>query len=126
MSIRPWVKNDRPKTMVDRRSMTMSPTELVAMLESTRPLRYSEMESGVAKILRKFRDHTSSKKAIVTPCMTRIKKSQRRTAPRRIGMKLNPAEAKVLRYFVMNPQSTMSTDTQTNSGKTRETLPRMS
>ena len=111
--------------MVARMSMITNPTELVAMLESTRPLRYSEMESGVAKIFRKLRDHTSSKKAIVTPCMTRIEKSQRRTAPRRTGTKLKPAEVTALRYLVMNPQSTMSTETQTKSGSTRERLLRM-
>ncbi len=76
-------------------------------------------------MFRKFRDHTSSKKVIVTPCMTRAKKSHRRTAPRKAGMKLNPAAATVLRYLVMNPQSTISIATHTKSGKMRETLPRM-
>ena len=106
-------------------SMITSPTRLVAMLESTNPLRYSEMERGVAKIFRKLRDHTSSKKAIVTPCMTRMEKSQRRTAPRRIGIKLKSDGVMALRYLVMNPQSTMSTETQTNNGNTRERLLRM-
>ncbi len=62
-----------------------APTELVAMLESTSPPRYSEIDSGVAKMFRKLRDHTSSKNAIVTPCMTRMKKSQSSTAPRSAG-----------------------------------------
>src|SRR5659263_384790 len=77
-----------------------SPTELVAMLERTRPPRYSPIESGDAKRLRKFRDHTSSRNAIVTPCMTRVKKSHRRTAPRSTGTKSKPAMATVLRYRV--------------------------
>ena len=83
------------------------------------------MESGVAKMLRKLRDQTSSKNAIVTPCMTRIKKSHRRTAPSREGTKLMPDEVTEFRYLVMNPHKTMSMATQTNSGNTREGLPRI-
>ena len=37
-----------------------------------------------------MRDQTSSKNAIVTPCITRVKKSQSSTAPSSIGTKLNP------------------------------------
>ena len=58
------------------------------MLESTRPAMYSEIDSGVAKMLRKLRDQTSSKKAIVTPCITRMKKSHNSTAPSNAGTKL--------------------------------------
>src|SRR5271167_3498570 len=82
--------DERPKSVAARTTITTSPTELVAILESTRPLRYSEMESSVAKIFRKFRDHTSSKNAIVTPCITRVRKSHRRTAPSRDETKLKP------------------------------------
>ena len=85
---------------------------------------YSDMESGVAKIFKKLRDHTSSKKAVVTPCMTRMKKSHSSTAPSRAGTKLNPEEATVLRYRVMNPHSTISTVTHANSGIARTGLPR--
>src|SRR5260370_446801 len=83
------------------------PTELVVTAESTRPAMYSDMESGVAKIFKKLRDQTSSKNAIVTPCMTRIKKSHSRTAPNSEGTKLKPEEAIAFRYLVMNPHSTM-------------------
>src|SRR5512147_313234 len=103
----------------------MRPMRLVAMLESTRPHRYSHIESGVAKILRKLRDQTSSKKAVVTPCITRVKKSHRRTAPRKTATKLRPAGATMLRYLEINPHSTMSTATHANKGKRREKLPRM-
>ena len=51
---------------------------------STSPVRYSEISSGVAKTLMKLRDQTSSKNAMVTPCMTRVKKSQNSTAPSRL------------------------------------------
>jgi hypothetical protein len=62
---------------------------------STRPVTYSEIDSGVANKLRKFRDQTSSRKAVVTPCMMRVKKSQNSTAPSRLGTKLRwlPATA---------------------------------
>src|ERR1700736_5750174 len=98
--------------------------ELVPMLDNTRPLTYSDMESGVAKKFRKLRDHTSSKNAMVTPCMTRIKKSHSRTAPSSAGTKLDPEDAMALRYLVMNPHSTISTVTQANNGTTRTGLPR--
>src|SRR5439155_13358791 len=104
---------------------TIRPTKLVPMAVTTRPLRYSEIESGDAKIFRKLRDHTSSKNAIVTPCITREKKSQRRTAPSSAGTKLKPAEVTVLRYLVMNPHSSMSMVTHTTGDNTRERFPRM-
>ena len=72
-------------TAVASTSITTSPTALVAMLESTSPVRYSEIDSGVAKMLRKLRDQTSSKNAIVTPCITRVKKSHSSTAPSSTG-----------------------------------------
>ena len=62
---------------------------------------------------------------MLTPCMTRVKKSQRRIAPRSIGTKSNPGEAIVLRYRVMNPHSTMSIATHAKIGNTRTGLPRM-
>ena len=64
---------------------------------STRPVRYSEISSGVANTLMKLRDQTSSKNAMVTPCMTRVKKSQNSTAPSRLEMKLMPVEATLFR-----------------------------
>ena len=111
--------------MVANASITTSPARLVTMLVSTSPARYSEMHSGVAKKLRKLRDHTSSKNAIVTPCMTRIKKSHRRTAPSSDGTKLKREAVMLLRYLVMNPHSTISSPIHTNSGSTREMLPRI-
>jgi hypothetical protein len=87
------------------------------------PATYSPTVRGVEKTLRKFRVQTSSKKTRVTPCMTRMKKSQRSTAPRSIGTKFTVE--RVLRYRVKNPQRTMSMATQENSGKTRDTLPRI-
>ena len=83
------------------------------------------MESGVANMFRKLRDQTSSKNVIVTPCMTRMKKSQKRTAPSREDTKLSPDEVTEFRYLVMNPHKTMSMATQTNIGNTREGLPRI-
>ena len=49
----------------------------------------SQTESGEAKRLRKLRDQTSSRKAVVMPCITRAMKSQSRTAPSIAGTKLN-------------------------------------
>ncbi len=60
---------------------------------ATRPVRYSEMRSGVAKMLRKLRDQTSSKKAMVTPCITRVRKSQSSTPPSSAGTMWKPGEA---------------------------------
>ncbi len=105
--------------------MTIKPTEPLAMLESTKPPRYSGIESGVAKMLRKLRDHTSSKNAVVTPCITRTKKSHSNTAPSSDGTKLKPDPLTAFRYFVMKPQVIMSIATQANIGSTRAGLPRI-
>ncbi len=104
--------------------MTSRPTILVAKLEKTSPARYSEIASGVENRFRKFRDQTSSKKAVVTPCMTRVKKSQSSTAPSSAGTKLKPEDATELRYRVMNPHRMISIATQPNSGRMRAGLPR--
>ena len=77
--------------------MTTRPSRLVPMPVITRPARYSEVRSGVAKKLRKLRDQTSSKKAMVTPCMTRVRKSHSSTAPSSAGTKLKPAWATAFR-----------------------------
>src|SRR5262245_33746639 len=119
----PYARNDNPKIVVARTSITTSPTELVAMLDRTSPLTYSEIESGEAKIFRKLRDQTSSMNAIVTPCMTRVKKSQSRTAPRKTGTKSNAAELTAFRYFVMNAQRTITYHSKPNNGNTRAGLP---
>src|SRR6185369_9137717 len=124
-SINPYTKNDRPKMPVARITMTASPIKLVRMLESTSPARYSGIDSGVANKFRKLRDHTSSKNAIVTPCITRVRKSHSRTAPSIAGTKLKPAEETAFKYLVMKPHNTMSTPTHAKSGSTREKLPRM-
>src|SRR5437016_14077378 len=92
-------------------SITTSPTELVKILESTRPVTYSEIARGVAKKFRKLRDQTSSRNAMVTPCITRMKKSHKSTAPNNTGTKLNPADVTLFRYFVMNPHKTISMPT---------------
>src|SRR5262252_2307177 len=105
---------ERPKIVLARTIITRRPTVLVPMLDSTRPLTYSEIESGVAKMFRKFRDHTSSMKAMVTPCMTRVKKSHSNTAPRKTGTKSNAAAETEFRYFVMKPQRTISMATHAN------------
>ncbi len=60
------------------------------MLVITRPVMYSAFESGVAKRLRKLRDQTSSRNAVVTPCMMRVKKSHISTAPSSVGTKSTP------------------------------------
>ncbi len=104
--------------------MTINPNRLVTTLEPTSPARYSEMSMGVEKKFRKLRDQTSSKNAVVTPCITREKKSHSNTAPNRVGTKLNPAALTELRYLVMKPHSTTSIATQANSGRMRTGLPR--
>src|SRR6185312_7170621 len=83
----PYVRNDRPKNHVAITSITTSPMVLVQMDESTSPPTYSTIEIGVAKMFRKLRDHTSSKNAMVTPLITRLKKSHSRTAPNSTGTK---------------------------------------
>ena len=57
------------------------------MLDSSRPPTYSGMVMGLAKTFRKLRDQTSSKNAVVTPCITRVMKSQNNTAPSSAGTK---------------------------------------
>ena len=84
------MKNERPKTAVASTSITTSPPRLVTMLESTSPPRYSEMDSGVAKMFRKLRDHTSSKNAMVTPCITRDEKIPQQHRAQQRGTKLKP------------------------------------
>ena len=79
-------------------------------------------DSGEAKMLRKFRDHTSSKKEVATPCMMRLKKSHNNTAPSSTGIKFGPALIE-FRYFVIKPHSRMSMATQTKSGRIRAGLP---
>src|ERR1700733_15822883 len=103
--------------------MVTRPTELVAMLESTSPLIYSEIESGVAKTFRKFRDQTSSKNVIVTPCMTRVKKSHISTAPSSDGTKLKPEPLTEVRHLVMELQVTMSMASQATHRTTRAQRP---
>jgi len=71
--------------------MAMRLIKLVLTAAMISPARYSLVRSGVAKKLRKLRDQTSSKKAIVTPCMTRVRKSHNSTAPRRAGTKFTSA-----------------------------------
>ena len=92
---------------------------LVMMLEDTRPARYSLIEIGEPKTFRKFLVQTSSKKAIVTPNITLVKKSHIRTAPSSTGTKSKPAAVTELRYFVMKPHRMMSIATQTTSDSTR-------
>jgi hypothetical protein len=55
--------------------------------------------------------------------MTLVKKSQRRTAPRKIETKLNPDAVKLFRYLVIKPHRTMSTPTHAKSGTMRDRLP---
>ena len=50
-----------------------------------------------AEIPADLRDQTSSRNAMLMPCMMRIKKSQRKTAPKSAGTKLNPDDATGLR-----------------------------
>ena len=62
---------------------------------------------------------------MVTPCMTRTRKSHNSTAPNRMGTKLKLEALTVLRYFVMYPYRIMSIATQANKGNTHEKLPRI-
>src|SRR6266498_964796 len=104
-SASPYERKERPNTADESASITASPIALVATLASTSPATYSGMDSGEANRLRKLRDQTSSKKAIDTPCMARVKKSQSSTAPSRSGTKSTPAPLTVLSHRVMKPQS---------------------
>ncbi len=110
--------------MVANTSITARPIRLVAMLVNTRPIRYCEINIGVAKMFRKLRAHTSSKNAVATPCITRVKKSHSSTAPSSDGTKFIPDVVTVFKYRVMNPQSRISTATHANSGNSRAGLPR--
>ncbi len=53
---------------------------------------YSEILSGVANTFRKLRDHMSSNRARVTPCMTRVRKPQSSTAPNKACTSISPGE----------------------------------
>jgi hypothetical protein len=57
----------------------------------------AKRDRGEAKMARRLRDQTSSKKAMVTPCMTRDRKSHSRTAPSMAGTKSKPGEAMALK-----------------------------
>jgi len=83
----PAPPSESPNPSVARRSITLSPIRLVSTLETTRPLTYSTVVMGAENTLRKFRDQTSSKNAMATPCITRPKKSQSRIAPSSTGTK---------------------------------------
>src|SRR5579863_4319923 len=96
-SAAPYLKKERPKIVEARSCITANPAVLVRILEITRPARYSGIFIGDAKTFNKLRDQTSSKKAMVTPCITRMKKSHRSTAPNSAGTKLIPEEATELR-----------------------------
>src|SRR6476646_449409 len=120
----PYKINDNPNRVIASTSITNRPNALVMMLDETRPARYSLMEIGEPKTLRKFRDQTSSKNAIVTPNITRVKKSHISTAPSRTGTKSKPAAVTVLRYLVMKPHRMMSIATQMTSDNTRVGPPR--
>ena len=124
MSAAPYPRKERPNTVAARASITMSASRPVAKLVITSPARYSGIESGVAKIFRKLRDQTSSRNAVVTPCMMRLQKSQKSTAPSRRETKLNAEKAMEFRYLVINPQRTMSMATQAMIGSNRAGLPR--
>ncbi len=87
------------------------------------PARYSLTRIGAANTLRKLRDQTSSKKAVVIPCITRVRKSHSSTAPSSAGTKLKLAWLTWPRNLVMKPHSSTSSITQTNSGSTRCGLP---
>src|SRR5262245_5656161 len=115
----PYARKDSPNNPVANASMTTRLNALVMMLEDTSPARYSVIEIGAPKTLRKFLDQTSSKNAIVTPNITRVKKSHISTAPSSTGTKSKPAAVTVLRYFVMKPHRMMSIATQTTSDSTR-------
>ena len=117
-------KNARWNSIVARPNITMRPTQLVMTLVSTNPRMYSEIDSGEANRLRKLRDQTSSRKAVLTPCMMRVQKSQSRTPPNSVGTKFTPLPLTELRYRVMNPHRTMSIATQVTMGNTRTGLPR--
>jgi len=93
------------------------------MAVATKPSRYCGMVIGEAKMLRKFRDHTSSRKTPATPCMTRVKKSKSKTAPSSEGTKFRPDEVSVFKYRVMNPHMMMSMPTQAKMGIQRAGVP---
>jgi hypothetical protein len=67
------------------------------MLVITSPTIYSRTDSGEEKRFKKLRDHTSSRNAVLTPCMMRSQKSQSSTAPSSVGTKLTPLPLTLLR-----------------------------
>ena len=87
-------KERQPENRVASSSITIRPHEAAGDAgehQTSRHIRRSS--SGVAKIFRKLRDQTSSKNAVVTPCITRMKKSHSSTAPSSAGTKLKPDRA---------------------------------
>jgi hypothetical protein len=77
--------------------MATSPRLLVSMLVIMSPERYSAIDSGEENRFRKLRDHTSSRKAVLTPCIMRSLKSHSSTAPSSVGTKLTPLPLTVFR-----------------------------
>ena len=106
-------------------TMTTTPMLLVTTLVMTSPAMYSAIESGEANRLRKFLDHTSSRKAVETACMMRVEKSHSSTAPNSAGTKSTPPPLILLRYRVMKPHNIMSMATHVTMGASRTGLPRI-
>ena len=70
---------------------------LVSTLVITSPVMYSEIDSGEANRFKKLRDQTSSRNAVVTPCMMRVQKSHSSTPPSSVGTKSMPLPLTVFR-----------------------------
>src|SRR3989338_11684491 len=99
--------------------MAKKPARAVAKPVATSPATYSLIFRGELKKLIKFCDQISSKKVVITPCWTRVKKSHRIIAPKTTLTKLKVAAPKVLKYLLMNPQRIISIKIHRNTATQR-------
>ena len=90
-------KNCKWNTPVAKSSITTTPTLLVNTLVITSPAMYSEIDRGEANRFKKFRDQTSSRNAVLTPCIMRVQKSHNSTPPNKVGTKSMPLPLTLLR-----------------------------
>jgi hypothetical protein len=93
----PMEKNCRWKMPVASSNITMTPMMLVTTLVITSPAMYSAIDRGEANRFKKLRDQTSSRNAVVMPCMMRVQKSHNNTPPSSVGTKSMPPPLTVLR-----------------------------
>src|SRR3989344_3640552 len=98
----------------NRATSAMTPTEInaPAVPTKTRPAMYCHNFKGDAKRFMRFRDHTSSRNEMPTPCRTRMRKFQRITVPIRTVTTLRRSSPIRFKYTVKKPQSKSSRNDQ--------------